>query len=232
MYAPTNISAPTLGCIWSVCVHITIATLYCAFAWMVLKLVAYHAAGTPANPVTNHSKATLRRGKKNGVEHSLVISPFHPNAPAHPQDMPFPEQMLRFLDETLNRLATLSPTPFGMVSMTEILQRLTYINVARGPLDSRLNRGIAQVSTLCDQVIAHRTVIFRYLCPTTFLCCLFAGLVAIVGVSVELTMLMCSGALVLVAAGDLGAGEEDESSLVPVRTRIGVFATLFGAGAP
>ncbi|KDN45344.1 hypothetical protein RSAG8_04931, partial [Rhizoctonia solani AG-8 WAC10335] len=221
MSFPINMIIPTLVHVWLVCVQLTTATVYCAFIWVVLKsvLAIYYAAGTPTDLATGHAKAMLRRGKKNYVEDSPIIPPFHPNALPQPQDMLPLKLMLRFLDETLNRLAAFGPTLFGMVPTPEILQRLTHINDVRGPLNSRLNRGIAQILTLRDQVAAHRTIIFRYLFPTTFLCCLFIGLGAVVNVSIVSIMLMCSGALVLIVA--------DESNFAPVRARAGLFATLF-----
>ncbi|CAE6448478.1 hypothetical protein ACGC1H_005546 [Rhizoctonia solani] len=216
-----NTITPNAIHVWGACVQLIAATVCCAFVWVVLKSVPviYYAIGTPTNPATDRAKTQLRRGKTNNAEHSPIIPPFHPNAPAHPQDVSLLELALRFLDEILDRLATFGPTLFGMVSPPEILQRLTHINHVRGPLNSRLNRGIAQVLTLRDQVVAHRTVVFRYLFPTTFLCCLLIGLGAVVNVSIESIILAGSGALVLAVA--------DESNFAPVRARAGLLETLF-----
>ncbi|CEL62579.1 hypothetical protein RSOLAG1IB_04935 [Rhizoctonia solani AG-1 IB] len=82
------------------------------------------------------------------------------------------------------------------------------------------------MSTLRDQVVANGMVIFRYLCPI-ILPFLFVGLVVVAGASVGVTILVCSGVLVLVAAGGVGAGGEGESNLTPGRSRTGIFATLF-----
>ncbi|CAE6421757.1 unnamed protein product [Rhizoctonia solani] len=216
-----NTIIPTPVHVWNAYVQLMAATVCCAFVWVVLQsvLVIYYAIGTPTNAATDRAKPQLRRGKTNNAEHSPIISPFHPNAPAHPQDVPPLELVLRFLDEILNRLVTFSPTLLGMMSTPEILQRLTYINHVHGSLNSRLNRGIAQVLTLRDQVVADRTIIFRYLFPTTFLCCLLIGLGAVVNVSIESIILAGSGALVLAVA--------DESNFAPVRARAGLFAALF-----
>ncbi|CAE7115425.1 unnamed protein product [Rhizoctonia solani] len=215
MSSPINMVVPTLALAWRVCLQLIAVAICCVFAWGILNVVRSIRHANPAS-----AKTMFRRGKNNGAEHSPILSPFHPNAPAHPQEIYPLELMLRFLDETLNRLANFGPTLFGMVPTPEILQRLTYINNVRGPLNFRLNRGIAQISALRDQVVAHRTIIFRYLFPTTFLCCLLIGFGTVVNVSIEFIALMCSSALVLAIA--------DESDFAPVRARAGLFATLFG----
>ncbi|KAH7336998.1 hypothetical protein B0J17DRAFT_450295 [Rhizoctonia solani] len=227
MSFPINVNISSLCWVWHVCAQLITGTACCVFVWSALKSarVILHAVSRTTNLAPSHAKTISRCGKKKSVEQITPIPPFHPNAPVHPQDIPLLELMLRFLDETLNRLAAFGPTVFGMVSTSEILQRLTYINSVQGPLNSRLNRGIAQILTLRDQVIVHRTIIFRYFFPATFLCCLLAGLSALVGVSVESAVLICSGALMLAVAGD--------SSFAPGSSGAGVFVALFGwTGVP
>ncbi|ELU38250.1 hypothetical protein AG1IA_07711 [Rhizoctonia solani AG-1 IA] len=218
------------GRVWHAFILLLFSCLYCAFilAVLVVALSLQYHVNTPINTTTSHPTATLRRGKRNSVERSLELSPFHPNAPAQLEYISPIELLTQSLAKAFNKLTAFCQTLFGIVPIAEILRRLAHMASVRGPLNTRLNRGIAQISTLRDQVAANRVLVFRYLHSTLLLSLFFVAIVATIGLSLEFILLLCSGGLVLVAASDAGAGEEDGSNLVPRRTRGGIFAALFG----
>ncbi|KAF8746600.1 PQ-loop protein, partial [Rhizoctonia solani] len=218
------------GRVWHAFILLLFSCLYCAFilAVLVVALSLQYHVNTPINTTTSHPTATLRRGKRNSVERSLELSPFHPNAPAQLEYISPIELLTQSLAKAFNKLTAFCQTLFGIVPIAEILRRLAHMASVRGPLNTRLNRGIAQISTLRDQVAANRVAVFRYLHSTILLSLFFVAIVATIGLSLEFILLLCSGGLVLVAASDAGAGEEDGSNLVPRRTRGGIFAALFG----
>ncbi|KAJ1303313.1 hypothetical protein OPQ81_011510 [Rhizoctonia solani] len=200
MYFASFVCIPTVVThMWYIYTCLINVGLYLLLAWICLKslVTLYRCVGTPPSLATSHTEARLP-GKLNSVECSSVIPPFHPNAPAQSHDTLL-DLLLRFLDKIPNRLAASGQTLLGMVLIENILRLLTEISDIQGPLNARLNRGIAQISALRAGVVT-RGAVFRYLFLVIFPCSLFVGLVLIVGISIEFVIPMYLGALVFAVA--------------------------------
>jgi hypothetical protein len=161
------------------------------------------------------------RGRMHNVGHQPIPPPFHPDArdPFVPNTPTGLDLVVRFLDKVIASISMpalskatllLSVTKVKFLKWTCPISR---INTIVTPLSTRLNRGIAQLSTIPGALAeaAAYTATLRYICAVSFLFSLLVGLVVIAGVPIEFATL-CFGGLLLIAPGDVGATRDEENN--------------------
>jgi hypothetical protein len=158
---------------------------------------------------------SLPRGRRTALSHSPRPTPFEPRAHQHQSDwIGTVLRVLSVLDEVVVPAVETTMSSIGAFSLLmEKVKRVFSVPDIKAyvtPLKTRVQRGIAQVTTLPGAFTQHN-IQYRYLCPTSFLLVLTVALVLGVGVSIKLACLTCSGGcLVVVAGGNMGAEEESE----------------------
>lgn len=201
--------------IWDAYVWSSQLVLHALSLWAILKIGLAIQSFTQPDPASSNHSPTSHRGKTQFVLRLPTFPLFHPNA--H-QNAPNASPALRLILWCLDNL--LAPTVDAAVSIlskgTSLVRcikqacQIFAVNSVMKPLGTRLNRGIAQLASRPAFIpgTAYQTA-FRYFRPVSFLLCIFAVLVVVVGVSLELVAL-CFGSLLIVATVNIGTTKDCE----------------------
>lgn len=235
----TSIQYPSivLKAAWDAYVWSTQFVPHVVLVCAILKLGLFLLSSQVGQAAFRHPPIASYRGRLQGVSRRPSLPPFHPNAQPMVLNSPSALSLILWywsnvvapaVDVVMSALSKWS----SLVESIKHASPVSTINSVIIPLGTRLNRGIAQLSTLdafIPDVAVYRTAL-QYFRPASFLLIVFAVLVAVLGLSLELAVLGVGGLLV-VATADIGASEESEADNIvadstPEMTNAGLVGVL------